>query len=126
LNSNISVQYQGIAQVTGQSTSVVAVSYVPTTDPSQGAIFTSVTQTLFYVDQTSGMIDKIQYSNYDEGNSSGTQLVEVYLSNYQSVNGISLPFHQTTYTDGSLYSDLTINSISFNVGLPDSQFTLPQ
>jgi len=126
MNGNISVQYQGTAQVNSQNTSVVAVSYVPTTDPVNGPLFTSTTQTLFYVDQATGLIDKIQCASYAESDSSSTQQVEIYLSNYQTVNGISLPFHQTTYTDGTLYSDLVISSISFNVGLSDSEFTLPE
>jgi len=125
LNGNISVQYKGTAQVNGQSTSIVAVSYVPTTDPVQGPIYSSMTQTLFYVDQATGLIDKIQYSSYDETNSNSTQKVEIYIGNYQTVNGISVPFHQTTYTDGALYSDLVLSSVSFNVGLLDSEFTLP-
>jgi len=126
LNSNISVQYQGTAQVNGRKTSVVAVRYVPTTDPSQGPIFAAMTQSVFYVDQSSGLIDKIQYSKYDENNSNNTQKVEVYFGNYQTVNGISVPFHQTTYTDGSLDSDLNLKSVAFNVGLSDSEFTVPQ
>jgi len=33
------------------------------------------------------------------------------------VNGISVPFHQTTYTDGNLESDLVLSSVSFKVRL---------
>jgi hypothetical protein len=120
------VQYQGTAQVNGQNTTVVAVSYVPATDVVQGPIFASMTQTLFYVDQTTGLIDKVQYSNFDENDSNSSQTVEVYLSNYQTANGISVPFHQTMYSGGILDSDLTLSSISFNVGLSDSEFALPQ
>jgi hypothetical protein len=126
LSTNVSLQYQGTAQVGGQNANIIAVSYVPTTDPVQGPIFAAMTQTLFYIDQATGLVDKIQYSNWDESNASSSQKVELYLSNYQVVNGISLPFRQTTYTDGTLYSDLALNSVSFNVGLSDSEFTLPQ
>src|SRR5712691_632257 len=71
-NSSVSVQYQGTALVNGQSTSVVAVSLIPNTDPNQGPIFASMTQSLFYVDQVSELIDKIQYTNYDENDSNKT------------------------------------------------------
>ncbi len=126
LSANVSLQYQGAAQVNGQNATVIVVSYIPATDAVQGPVFAAMTQTLFYVDQATSLIDKIQYTNYDENNSDSNQKVEVYLSSYQTVNGIYVPFHQTTYTDGTLYSDLVINGITFNVGLSDSEFTLPQ
>jgi hypothetical protein len=125
LNANVSAQYQGIAWVSGHNTSVVAVSYVPTTNVADGPRLQSITRTLFYIDQVTSLVDKIQYSSWDEDNH-GNEKVEVYLTDYQTVNGISLPFHQTTYTDGTLESDLVLTGVSFNVGLSDSEFTLPQ
>jgi len=124
-NGNISVLYEGTAQVNGGTASVIAVSLVPTTDPADGPLFASMTKTLFYINQVTGLIDKIQSTNYDE-KSSNAQTVVVYLSNYQTVSGISVPFHQTTYSDGNLYSDLVLSNVSFNVGLSDSDFTVPQ
>jgi hypothetical protein len=125
-DGKIALAYRGSAQVNGQTTDVVAISFVPTNDPVQGPLFSKMTETLFYVDQTTSLIDKIQYRNNDEGSSNGSQLVELYLSNYQAVNGIVLPLHQITYADGSLDSDLILNNVTFNVGLSDSQFVLPQ
>jgi hypothetical protein len=125
-NGNISIQYQGTAAVGGQTADVVAVSLVPTTDAIQGPLFAATTQTMFYVDQTTGLIDKIQFTNYAENDPNSPQRVEVYLGSWESVNGISVPFHQTTYTDGNMESDLVLSSVSFNVGLADSEFVLPQ
>ena len=116
-NGTISIQYQGTSQVSGQAADVVAVSLVPTTDAIQGPLFASMTQTIFYVDQTTGLIDKIQFTNYAENDPNSPQKVEVYLGSWQSVNGISVPFHQTTYTDGNLESDLVLSSVSFKVRL---------
>jgi outer membrane lipoprotein-sorting protein len=125
-NSNISLAYQGTAQVNGQSTNVIAVSFVPYTDLAQGPVFAAVTQTIFYVDKVTGLVDKVQYTNYDESGSGSTIKIEDYLTQYQAVSGISVPFHQTTYADGNLSADLVLSSVSFNVGLPDSLFALSQ
>jgi hypothetical protein len=123
-NSDISVQYQGTAQVNGQVTDIVAISFIPTTDPNQAPIYASMTQTLFFVDESTGLVDKIQYIDYAE-NGPATENVEVYLGGYQTVSGISVPFHQTTYIDGVLDSDIVLSSVNFNVGLTDAEFALP-
>jgi len=125
-NANISLAYQGTVPVNGQSTQLITLSFVPTNDPVQGPFFASLTQTLVYVDTTTNLIDKIQYKNYPENDQSNPHKIEVYFSNYQSVGGISVPFRQTTYDDGTLESDLVLSKADFNVGLLDSEFTLPQ
>ncbi len=107
------------------NTDAIAVSFVPTTDPVQGPIYASMTQTTFYVDQATGLVDKIQYTNFSENDTTSTQSIEIYFSNYQVISGISAPFTQTVYIGGSLDSTVVLTSISFNVGLPDSDFTLP-
>jgi len=124
---NISVASEGTAEVKGRSTSVIALSFVPHGDLMQGPFFAAVTRTLFYVDQVTGMVDKVQYSNYEEGHSQQShRTLEEYLSQYETVDGIAVPFHQTTYANGKLQADLVLKSVTFNVGLSDSEFTLPQ
>lgn len=49
-------------------------------------------------------------------------LVEVDYSNYQSVNGVQIPFHVQKYLNGSLFLDTTIQSVTLNSGLTDSDF----
>ncbi len=125
-NGNIQLLYQGVTQVNGQNTDSIAVSLVPTTDPVQGPIYASMTQSLFFIDQTTGLVDKIQFTNYAENDPTNTQKVEIYFGNYQTVNGMSVPLMQTINVNGVLDSTIVLTAISFNVGLPDSDFTLPQ
>lgn len=126
LNANTSVKYQGTAQVNGQNADVVTISLVPTTDPVQGPQYDSMTQTTFYLDQSTGFLDKIQYSSFGENDPNSTETIEVYFGKYQTINGMAIPFEQTTYVDGNLESDLILNAVNFNVGLLDSDFVLPQ
>ncbi len=122
---SIQVQYLGVTRINGQNTDIIGISLVPTTDPVQGPIYASMTQTLFFVDQQTSLIDKVQYTNYAENNLSSTQTVEVYFNNYQLANGILVPFHQTIYEDGAIDSDIALSSVTFNVGLTDAEFALP-
>jgi outer membrane lipoprotein-sorting protein len=126
-SSDTSVTYEGTAQVNGHLANVVAVCFVPRKGLTEGRIFASITKTLFYVDQATGMVDKVQYENYEEGNlQQYHQTMEEYFTQYKNVNGIAVPFHQVTYAGGKLEADLVLTSVTFNVGLSDSDFTLPQ
>lgn len=125
-NGNISLQYQGTAQVSSRTAMVVALSLVPSTDPAQAPAYASMTQTLFYTDQITGLVDKIQFVNHAENDPNSTEKVEIYFTDWRIVNGISVPYRQTTYTDGNLGSDLVLESVEFNLGLLDSEFMLPQ
>ena len=84
-----------------------------------------MTRTTFYVDQTSGLVSKLEYTNYAENDSDAQQKVEIVFSDYRNINGAWVPFRQTSYTDGKLESELVLSSVSFNVGVPDSEFDLP-
>jgi TPR repeat protein len=50
---------------------------------------------------------------------------EIYFADYRSVSGMLVPFHQTVFIDGQLNTDFKLTSVTFNVGLSDSDFTLP-
>lgn len=89
-------------------------------------MFASMSKTLFFVNQTTKLVDKTQQSVFYEGDQNDTFNEEIYLADYRSVNGLLVPFHQTVDIDGQLDSDIQFTSISLNVGLLDSDFALPQ
>jgi hypothetical protein len=126
-SADVSLAFEGTAQVNGHSTNVIAVGFVPHKGLAEGRFFAAITKTLFFVDEATGMVDKVQYENYEEGNfQKHHRKIEEYLTRYQNVNGIAVPFHQATYADGKPEDDLVITSVTFNVGIPDSDFTLPE
>jgi hypothetical protein len=108
----------------GTSDDVIAISYVPSSDPGQAQLQSQTTLTRFYVNHASSLVDEIEYSYYPEDGSAPMDVQELF-SDYRSVGGFMVPFHRTTYRDGNLESDLQLQSIAFNVGVPDSDFTLP-
>jgi hypothetical protein len=121
----VNLLYQGVQQVQGQFDSVIEIDFVPNLDPVQGVLFASMSKTLFFVNQTTGLVDKTQQSQFYEGDQNNSVTEEVYFSDYRSVNGMLIPFRQTLFTDGQLDADLTFTSVTLNVGLPDSDFALP-
>ena len=123
-NDNVVLQYQGTAVVDGRTTDKLALTLVPDPKHARIASLTATLNKLFFVDQSTGLILKIQFTNYSENYPDDGVQREVLYSDYRPVNGILIPFHQVTYNDGTLESDLVLNSVSFNVGLLDSDFTL--
>ena len=51
--------------------------------------------------------------------------LEINFSNYQTVNGLRVPFHIQQLLNGTVVLDFTVTSATFNAGLQDSIFTLP-
>jgi hypothetical protein len=125
-NGNVNLIYQGTAQVQGQPEDVIELDFVPNLDPVQGAIFASLSRTLYFVNQVTRLVDKTQTTPLYEDDMTNTFTEEVYLSDYRSVNGLMVPFHQTIFIDGKADSDITFTSVNLNVGLLDSEFALPQ
>jgi hypothetical protein len=125
-NGNTNLIYRGTAQVQGQPEDVIELDFVPNLDPVQGPIFASMSRTLYFVNQTTRLVDKIQSTPLYEGDMKNTFTEEVYLTDYRSVNGLMVPFHQTIFMNSTLDSDITFTSFNLNVGLSDSEFALPQ
>ena len=111
-------------EVTGGPTpNSFAVTLIPAT--TLATYYRGLTKTIFNVDPSSGLVASMQLTAHGEGSLSDTYQVQIVYSNYQPVNGVMVPFHQTTYENGKLSTDLVLTSITFNVGVPDSDFTLP-
>lgn len=124
-NGNVNLIYKGVAQVQGQPEDVIELDFVPNLDPVQGQQFASMNRTLYFVNQATRLVDKIQSTPFHEGDMKNTFTEEVFLTNYQSVNGLLVPFQQTVFIDGNLDSNIMFTSVNLNVGLSDSEFALP-
>ena len=125
-DATVPVEYAGTAQVNAAPADVVALSVIPASDPQQARVFHDQTRTLFFLDQGSGLVTKVQYTQVAENDTDAKQAVEVLFSDYRNVNGVWVPFRQATYTDGKLESELVLDTVTFNVGLADEEFSLPQ
>lgn len=125
-SGTVNLLYNGVQKMQGQSEDVIEIDFVPTLDPLVGPLYATMSRTLFFVNQTTGFVDKIQRSVFYEGNQNHSVGEEVYLADYRPVSGLLVPFHQTVFMDGKLDTDIKFTSVSFNVGFSDSDFALPK
>jgi len=121
---SVNLLYEGVAQVQGQAEDVIEIDFIP--NLANGPLYASMSSTLFFVNQTTGLVDKTQRSTFYEGDQNHTFSEETYFTDYRPVSGMQVPFHQTVFIDGKLETDLTFDSVTLNVGLLDSDFALPQ
>ncbi len=75
-----------------------------------------------YMDAENYVILKTKFKTKVQGTE---QEFETYLSNYKSVDGIVDPFDIETKFKGNTVSHIIIDSIDYNVDLPDSIFQMP-
>ena len=124
--SGMSVENLGSTTVMGRPANIVALRPLPQPNISQAMLDQYISKTKFYIDEISNEVVKIERTNYAENDTSFGQKFEIYLSNYQSINGVLVPFRQTEFHDEKLDSDLILQSVTFNNGLSDTEFTLPE
>jgi hypothetical protein len=121
--SSVNLLYKGTAQLQSQTESVIEIDFIP--NLANGSLYASWSATLFFVNQATGLVDKIQRSTFYEGDQNHTFNEETYFADYRSVNGMLVPFHQTVFIDGQIDTDLQLTVVNFNVGFLDSDFALP-
>lgn len=78
----------------------------------------------FYLDATTFLPSAVTFNVHPDSNAGVNIPVEVDFSNYQVVNGITVPMHIQKYMQGTLLVDVTISSATFNTGIALSTFSV--
>jgi hypothetical protein len=124
-NPNVLVESVGPAAIANQPANVVALSLAFGNVKSGQQLSLQTTRTLFYIDQATNTVSKIEFALFPDDGSRSAAKMEILLADYRNVGEILVPFQQTTYQDGKPDSRLTLSSVAFNVGLSDNDFVLP-
>jgi hypothetical protein len=119
------VRYVRSDTVNGRPVQVIALSFIPTSDPQWVNSYRSTTQTLFYIDEANSLVSKIEYQEFADDYTNVSVKIEVFFTDYRAISGVLVPFTQSTYAGGQLQSTFTLTSIAFNTGLSDSEFAIP-
>lgn len=123
-NPNLSITYVGLE--TKNDISVQHIHFA-SNSAAQAASVTDPLPTLsstdVYLDSSSLLPVAFVFYTHPDNNSVVNIPVEVDFSNYQTVNGIQVPYHIQKFLNGSLYLDMTIQSAALNSGLSISVFS---
>ena len=113
--------YVGQENVNGQPAHHIRISNV-SADAKQADIEEIISECHVFIDaQTSLVVKTITY-DFSPLLVQNRTPVETYLSDYRAVSGILVPHRMTRYIWGNKDSEIVLNSVQVNVGLPESDF----
>ena len=107
----------------GSAPNTFTLSYIP--DFTKADFYRAATKTTYTMDPATGAVASMDVTNFAEDNPGSGVPERTVFFDYRLVNGVMVPFHQTGYMNGKLQFDLTLDSVAFNVGVPDADFVVP-
>lgn len=105
----------------------VAVEHMVIYEPSGSAMqqatqIQGLGQIDLYLNSSSLQPVRISFNTHPDNNALINIPIQVQFSNYQVVQGISIPYHIQKYIQNSLALDMTVTGVQINTGLPASDF----
>ena len=92
--------------------------------PQVAALVEHLTQMDLYLASGTTVPVALAFDVHPNNNAFVDAAVEIRFSNYQVVNGISMPFHVQEYLNNGLVLDLQFSSATLNAGLPSTLFQI--
>jgi hypothetical protein len=124
-DANVSLRYVGTETVAGQLAHRVDMAREPGPGDPLAAPRRLASHMTVWISTTTGLPVQIAATRIANASpTAATTTIRVF-SDYRSVSGIAVPFHQEEYGGGHLLYTLQLATASFNVGLSDGEFALP-
>ncbi len=123
-NPNLSITYVG--QQTKNGISVQHLQFAVSSGtqiPGLGDPLLMLSSTDVYLDSSTLLPVAFTFNTHPDNNALLNIPVEINFSNYQTVNGVQIPFHVQKFLNGTLFLDMTIQSATLNSGLAVSAFS---
>jgi len=121
---NLSFRFVGAETVNGQVASRLEIDYIsPPDDPRPQAQRRDGHLTL-WVSVSSLLPIQIQYPRISKDNPTSVFTATRVYSDYRTISGVAVPFHQDEYGGNQHLSSLQLNTVAFNTGLSDTEFAI--
>jgi len=126
--SQISSQNFAAIYIGSETRNGVAVQHIQIVPQSPagsttGQLFSELGTTDVYLDPISYLPQAIAFYTHPDYAANVNIPVEVDFSNYHMVQGVQIPFRVQRFVNGSLFFDLTIQSVRLNTGLTSAAFS---
>ena len=122
---SVSVSLVGTEIISGEPANKIQITRLPAasnTGTVSGPLPGGLT---VWVSTASSLPLQISWSLISDNNPAAKLTVTTLLSDFQTIGGIAVPFHQEQQAAGSVIHVLQLNSVTFNNGLDDSIFSVP-
>jgi hypothetical protein len=122
VRGDLSATYVGEETIAAHTVHHIRLARVSQRGDAMDAILTGITQLEVYIDAQTFLVTKIAFPQLSEIDWRISFPVEIYYDQYQTVNGIAVPYHQRYFFNGQSVHELQITSVAVNQGTPDSTF----
>jgi hypothetical protein len=102
---------------------ISAFQQVPNTSNGPSGLMQHLSQVEIYLDPSTSLPVSYLFNSHPDDNALLDLPTEIRYSNYQSVNGVQIPFHVQKYLNGTLLLDIQFQSASLNTGITASQIS---
>ncbi len=120
---NVVLSYIGLETRNSKSVQHIQ-SYVSIPASNSALNFQQFSKEDIYLDATTLLPSAVTFYAHPDNNAANNIPIEVDFSNYQSINGFMVPTQIQKYLQGTLLTDLTISTATFNTGISLSEFTI--
>jgi hypothetical protein len=122
-NADDSIQYVALETVGQQSLQHIRIQ---NTFASQPTLQQFADFTIFdvWLDASTGLPQRISFVRRNGSGTVPRIPVDVYFSNYKTTSGAAYPTQINLSLNGTPWTTITINSVAFNTGLTDSNFSI--
>jgi hypothetical protein len=122
-NSDNSLVYVGLETSTGQSLNHVQSCDTYASQSAMQPLASFSTRDIWF-DASSGLPVRVSYLRRDAQGAVASVAVDIFFSNYQAAQGVLYPMTIQESLNGTPWATLSIQSVSFNVGLTDADFPI--
>jgi hypothetical protein len=118
--------YVGQETLNGQSVLHLSVSHPPSVAVTSTPVIEHLSMMDFYLDSTTLLPVALMFTTHPDDNFLVDIPVQILFSDYQTINGVQIPFHVQKLLNNSLLLDLQIQTAVLNSGLSPSGFGVSQ
>ncbi len=110
--------------VNGQEASRLEFDYIPASDVLYSRVLRRAGHVTLWISTASFLPIQVQYPRISNDNPTAVFLAIRAYSEYRTISGIAIPFHQDEYLGNQLNHSLQLSTVNFNTGLPDADFAI--
>ena len=122
--ANVSVSYQGDENINGSLAHRIQITRIPDANDLLHDERQREAPITVWIDVKTGLPAQISYLRFADNPTFFFTFVRQF-GNWQTINGMQIPFQQSEFLGDQLMSTTTVTSVQFNVGLNDADFALP-
>jgi hypothetical protein len=119
------VTYDGIETIAGQASYRIDLAFQPAGSDSVSLMRAKASQITIWISVATALPVQIEYSRTSNENPNSSRRITQTFSDYRTVGGIQMPFHQEEFGGGRTIFTLQLSAVNLNTGVASTDFALP-